>query len=112
MKNDFCTHVHIGSKHKTIVQNQRCNDQCDVVFYLDETTKRRIFIARLFMLQDFISSLLLILHYFDCVIELGAIKKLSGYLKASPTINAKSRVAQRYLAAVREYKRVWEEKRG
>ena len=54
----------------------------------------------------------MIILNFDYVTELGAVRKLSGYLKASPTVAAKSRIAQRYLAAVREYKRVWEEKRG
>ena len=39
-------------------------------------------------------------------------KKLGGYLRASPSMAAKSNAALTYLAAVREYKRVWEEENG
>ena len=46
------------------------------------------------------------------VADIAPLKKLGGYLKASPSMLARSNTAKAYLSAVREYKRVWEEKRG
>ena len=46
------------------------------------------------------------------ITEIGPLKKLGGYLKASTSMIARGNTAKAYLSAVREYKRVWEEKRG